>query len=757
MLFPTGCAPEGETRESLARQARSVLAQIDGRIQVDGLQQPVEVLRDSWGVPHIYANTATDLFFAQGFVAAQDRLFQMELWRRAGAGELAEVLGPDYVEMDRLARLMRYRGDMKAEWESYAPDARGIVEAFVGGINASIRHCGDRLPIEFRLLGFRPGEWQPEDCLLRFSALRRTRNIAREIARAEMAAKLGIGATMKYMPTDPPRELLPAPDLSLEGLDGRVLQAYRASEALMELPGLGASNNWVVDGTLTATGKPLLAVDPHQPVSLPSPRYVIHLVGPGWNVIGAGEPYLPGVARGHNETVAFGFTSAPFDQADHYVERTDPRNSRRYLSHGRWIDMYIERDQIRVKGRAKPVEVELRLTRHGPVIYEDRSANRAVSLRWVGSEPGTQVYLAALALDRARNWEDFLTAAERWKMPAENMVYADTEGNIGWLPAGLLPVRKHWSGLLPVPGHTGHYEWNGFRSVAELPRLLNPREHYIATANNNNRPAGYPFELGFDWEPPYRYRRIVEVLSSRGKFTVEDFERLQLDETSLPARELLAMLDEGARKQFGGWDGVVSKDSGAAALFEIWLRKLTASYVKLEVRSEARDLVARNLELPTLIALLKAASPAVRSRVLNEALEEALAEARALMGNSRERWRWGLLHQAWFRHPLAANDARRAVFDLGPVERGGDRYTVNCTAPGANFEQRTGPTYRQIIDLADWDRSVFINVPGQSGQPGSPYYANLLQMWAEGRYAPLLFSRRAVEEHTRHRLILTPE
>lgn len=753
LLLPPGTAAAG-----LAEQARSALARIEGRIALQGLSKPVEVLRDRWGVPHIYALTAQDLFFAQGFVTAQDRLYQMEMWRRTGAGELAEVFGPSYLERDRFARLVRYRGDMTAEWQSYAPDTRAIAEAFARGVNAYIRLCGDGLPIEFQLLGFRPSQWKAEHSLLRIAGLLMTRNSSQEIARAELVAKLGLDAAMKYLPTDPPRTPEIDPELPLEGLDSRVLAGYRAAVAVPTLWHEG-SNNWVVSGALTATGKPLLANDPHRPILLPSLRYVSHLVAPGWNVIGAGEPAIPGIATGHNDRIGFGITIDGYDQVDLYIEKTDPQNPNRYLYKGRWLEMRIERESIHVKGRPKPAEVELRFTRHGPVIYEDRARNRAVVLRWAGSEPGAAGYLGSLSLARARNWQDFLAALERCKVPALNYVYADVDGNIGWVAAGLVPVRQNWSGLLPVPGHSGRYEWEGFLPLKDLPRTFNPSTHYVATANHNILPKGYPYGVGFEFAAPFRFQRIHEVLSARKKFTVEDFQRLQHDETSLPARRLLAMLPardrSAAFKLLENWDGVLSKDSGPAALFELWIRELPAQYAQSQVAPAARSLVLRHLAFPTLLRLLENLPAAARARILNESLEAASTRARALLGEDVKTWRWGRLHTILLRHPLSDTEERSRVFDLGPVERGGDANTPNATS-GSGLRQQNGASYRHILDLADWDRSVFTSVPGQSGQPGSPHYADLLPLWAEGKYALLPFTRQAVEKLTRHRLLLEP-
>ena len=758
---------QGETEDWLTQAASRRLARIEGTVSLAGLAQPVEVLRDKWGVAHIYAQTQHDLFFAQGFTAAQDRLYQIEIWRRTGAGELAEVFGPEFVERDRIARLVRYRGDMQAEWESYSPDTKEIATAFTDGVNAYIEHAENRLPIEFALLDFRPGQWKPEHCVLRIAGLMMTRNARQEVARAEMVAKLGIETTMKYFPTDPHRRLDPDPGVDLDGLDAAVVANYRASTGIPTLRSQDASNNWVVDGTLSATGKPLLASDPHRAVILPSLRYLAHLVAPGWNVIGSGEPALPGIAIGHNERAGWGFTIVQYDQVDLYVEKVDPENPHRYRYRDEWLDMEVETEQIRVKGQAEPVEVELKYTRHGPVIWEDPEKNRVVAVRWAGAEPGTAGYLGSLATDRIQNWDGFVAAMKAWKIPAENIVYGDVDGDIGWIPAGLLPIRENWSGLLPVAGHTGEREWSGFRTVDELPRIHNPAQHYVATANHNIRPKDYAYDLGFDWSEPYRFDRVDEVLREGKKFTVEDFERLQHDSTSLVARQLLAMLKrvpEGgsaelreAHKLLEGWDTVLARDSQAAPLFEVWQEEtLKPKFVELMVPAAAQALVRKNLRLPILFKLLEEASAGERHRVLNESLEVAFARTRELLGEETAGWRWGSLHKVLFQHPLANSPARKAVFDLRPVERGGGAYTPN-RASGPNYRQTHGASYRHVLDMADWDRSVFTSAPGQSGQPTSPHYSDLLASWGHDRFVPLLYSREAVEKNTAHKLMLEPK
>lgn len=773
LLFSTQTILSQSAPDDLAHKAHAALAQISGRIELAGLAKPVEVIRDKWGVAHIYAQTTEDLFFAQGFVAAQDRLWQMEIWRRTGEGKLAEILGPRAIERDKFARLCRYRGDMEAEWKSYAPDAKQIIESFVRGVNAFIETSRDHLPIEFQLTGIKPEPWTPEVCLTRMAGYVMTGNASREVLRAQLVRMLGAEKAGELLETQPFKQLVVPDGLDLAGIDSKVLGAASAASAAVNFAATEGSNNWVVDGTLTSTGKPMLANDPHRPVILPSLRYMVHLNGPGWNVIGAGEPTLPGVAAGHNERIGFGFTIVGIDQQDLYVEEINPADATRYRYKGKWERMRIEREQIKVKDKQQPVEVELKFTRHGPVIYEDAQRHRAYALKWIGLEPGSAGYLASLSLNRAQNWQEFLKALERWKVPSENLVYADVDGNIGWQAAGFAPVRRGWSGLLPVPGRSGQYEWDGYLPLAELPRAYNPARHFIATANHNIIPVDYRHEINFDWSSPTRFFRIEEVLSKGAKFTIADFGRLQHDETSLPARELVLMLRglklddpnlSEARDRLANWDFVLSKDSAAAAIYEIWYQKLVSNFASLIVPAEVKSLVTGQLVANKLIGELKGAyaktfganPQAKRDELLSKSLSEGVSELRSMLGQDMNSWRWGALHVAEFRHQLSTNDETRAVFDLKPVARGGDSSTVNATGGGSNFRQSHGASFREILDLSDWDNSVAINVPGQSGQPTSPHYADLLPLWAEGKYFPMLYSRERIEKQAAATLMLVP-
>lgn len=777
LLSPIGSLPvASQSKSDLTAKAASVLSQTSGTIKLSGLQKPVRVLRDEWGIAHIYAETQDDLFFAQGFVAAQDRLWQMDLWRRQGEGKLAEILGERAVERDRFARLVRYRGDMQAEYESYAPDGKQIIEAFVRGVNAQIALVkkSGKLPIEFGLAGYAPEPWTPEVCLTRMAGYVMTRNASNEVLRARLVHEFGTKFVDEWIETDPPRELEIPDGLDLAGIDQKILAAANAAGGAVRFNPSDGSNNWVIDGTMSATGKPLLANDPHRTIALPSLRYMVHLNGPGWNVIGAGEPSLPGVAAGHNEQVGFGFTIVGIDQQDLYVEEVNPANPNEYRWQGKWRAMQIEREQLKVKGEAKPREIELKFTHHGPVIYEDKERHRAYALRWVGSEPGTAGYLSSLSLNRARNWPEFLKALERWKVPSENLVYADVDGNIGWVAAGMTPIRKGWSGLLPVPGSEGKYEWQGFLPLKDLPQTYNPSQHFIATANHNILPPDFKKELGYEWANPIRFLRIVEVLNSgKGKFSVADFEQLQHDEMSLPGRELITLL-RGVKnanhdlqpfvEMLTNWDCRLDKDSAAAALYELWLPKLPAAVFRRQLSAEAWRMVGGRIPLSKTLDALKSAEArwfgadarAGRDAALLKSLEEAVADAKSRLGGNSVKWRWGTLHVAPFDHPLSTNAERKSLLDLPAPERGGDSNTVFATG-GQGYRQTHGASYREILDVTDWDRSVATNVPGQSGQPTSKHYGDLLPLWADGKYFPLLYSKAKVETMAKDRLMLEPE
>lgn len=711
-------------------------------VRLPGLQQPVEILRDRWGVPHIYARNTPDLFFAQGYMAARDRLWQLDWWRRVGVGELAEVLGPSAVERDQWARAVRFRGDWDAEWRSYHPEGKMIAKAFTDGINAYIRSLNGKRPADFAKAGYDPALWKPEDCASRMAGLVMVRNISRELSRAQDIQRFGLEKVQRYMPPDPEVRIAVPAGLDLADITPELVSKFSRLLGPPSFSVAQGSNNWVVDGTMTVTGKPLLANDPHRPVIAPSLRKTVHLVAPGWNAIGAGEPALPGIALGHNERIGFGFTIVGIDQADLYVEHLNPKNPDEYMHRGSWRKMDVQRETIKVKGGPAQT-IEVKFTVNGPVLHEDRKRLRAYALHWAGAEPGGAGYLAALATSQAKNWEEFRNTLKRYIVPSENIVYADVDGNIGWQPSGWAPIRNGWTGLLPVPGQTGEFAWAGYRKLDELPRLYNPPQHYVATANHNILPAGYTTPLSYEWALPFRFHRVREMLTStRKKFSVGDFERMQQDVVSLPARRLQAILRRwNGRPQevqeLLQWDAALRMDSRPAVLYEAMASHLPESVFGKELGAR----VDLDMALKTLEAKPDPAQ-------LETAWKLAIADLEGRLGKDHAGWTWGRLHQISFVNPV-----------FGPmresVPRPGDGNTVNSTS-GGNYRQSNGASYRHVLDLSDWDKSMMTNAPGESGDPTSRHYADLIDDWAAGRYHPMPYTRRAVEAATVERLQLEP-
>ena len=758
------------------------------RFEVPGLDAPVEILVDRWGVAHVFAGGQDDLFFVQGWNAARDRLWQIDLWRRRGEGTLSEVFGPSFVEQDRAARLLLYRGDMHAEWLAYASDTKRIVTAWVRGVNAYVDLVLERpelLPPEFNVLGYRPSHWTAE-AVTRIRSHGLLRNAGSEFARARFLADHGLEALAlrdRYQPD----HRLSVP----EGLDLDLFQAAPEALDLYRLGTRGAgfgdldpgfqndldptsegSNNWAVSPRRTATGRPLLANDPHRTQAVPSLRYIVHLASPDLDLIGAGEPALPGISIGHNGTIAFGLTIFSIDQEDLYVYRTKPGDPDFYEYRGNWLPMEVVEETIPVRGGAAQ-SVEHRFTRHGPVLYQDPDRDLAVGLRAAWLEPGMAPYLGSIEYIRARNWDQFLAAMNRWGAPSENQVYADIHGNIGWKPGGLAPIRPNWDGLLPVPGD-GRYEWQGYRDMDELPVEFNPERGWVATANEMNLPAGYAVPLGWEWAGPYRRQRIGEVLVAADAVTVDDAVRLQTDYVSIPARRLLTLLrkvtptlDAGpALEVLAGWNGELAPDSAAAALFEVWWR----DHLDAEVgRRMAAALDAGEDPIPVqdenLLRIVEGADPrlgdppqAARDAVLLGSLEAAFAEVGERLGPDPAAWRWGDLHQIELRHPMSVHlpDDLRQLADVGPAPRGGSGDTVGNTSYGGDFKQRSGASFRMVIDVGNWDASVAMNNPGQSGDPRSPHYKDLFEPWATDQAFPLLYTRPSILEAAEARIELVP-
>ena len=781
-------------------------------VQIAGLAQPVEILRDRWGINHIYAQSEGDLFFAQGYAAARDRLFQFEVWRRQATGTVAEMLGRRELRRDRGARLHMFRGDLDTDLNRYHPRGKAIIEAYVRGVNAYIAETERNpslLPLEFKMLGIKPGHWTPAVVMSRHQAL--AGNVGEEVRllRAIKASSVDeVRDLMTFQGGNPRFEIDPAinpgllPDNVLEVYSAfresvqfrpeDVAPEYRGTDAKPVASGALApdpagpadlfaeprdigSNNWVVAGSRTFSTRPILANDPHRVIAAPSLRYWVHLNAPGWNVIGGGEPILPGVSIGHNDHGAWGLTIFGQDGEDLYVYDTNPANPNEYRYRGSWEAMRVITDTIPIKGE-KPETVELKYTRHGPVLFEDRANRKAYALRAGWLEPGGAPYLASLRMNQAKTWEEFREACSYNNMPSENMVWVDRQGNIGWQAAGIQPIRRGWSGILPVPGD-GRYEWEGYLPITSLPHEVNPPRGFIATANNFLMPDDYQYKdlLHVTWSDPFRASRIEEVLGSGRKFNVAEMMRLQNDDLSVAARALTPLLrpvplanpaSARARELLTTWDFVLDKDSTAAAVYAMWNRRLLANTREVVVPASIRKAVGANFAgTRKIIDLLQSpdgrfgANPiAGRDALVAKSMDEAVAELTRRFGADMQAWKYGHenMHHALIRHPLsdAVNAATRAKLMVGPLPRGGDNTTVSATGGGDN--QTSGGSLKIIADTEDWDNSVGLNTPGQSGDPDNPHYRDLFPIWAHGQYFPVAFSKKKVDSVTESVTRLTP-
>lgn len=715
---------------------------LDGTLAAAGLSSAVTVVRDRFGVPHITAATADDLFFAQGFVQAQDRLFQMDLWRRSVQGRLAEVLGSNFIERDAMTRRLQYRGDANGDWAALDPDSRRIATAFTSGINAWIDHAeaAGLLPDEFRLAGWTPERWRPDDLLNRTDAFLASVGARDEVFHARLAAALGASGLDALFPG--PRPARPPAGVDLAAI------TYRLSDGLLAVgaspffagfaaPFAGGSNVWAVSGLRSATGAPLVAADPHRPLTAPPLRYLIHLTAPGWNVAGATAPWLPGIAIGHNEHIAWGTASAPVDVQDIYVEQVNPANDRQVRFAGRWVDMIVEREQVIVKGSQEPFEYERLYTRHGPVVGIDRSKNLAYALRWTGLEPGGAAELGALALNRAASIAEARAALSRWRMPVVDFVVADGE-RIWKQRAGLGPVRGG-DGRLPLRGWLAADEWTGVSNLSAV------EESAAAVWAANDDAA--------------RMQRIGRLLDEGAPFTLESLAMQQRDtfsvraEALLPlfARSLSAAADDRVRsaaERLLAWNRRMDADSADARLYARWEEALARRIAEARVPRDLIDETAARLPLVDVVLRPTRAwfgdAPA-RNRDASLWASLADAVARSAPEDAAPR-------TVTFAHVLGISADSRALFDAGPFPVGGDAHTIQAVSG----RTPVGPALRMLLDVAAWDRSQVVNAPGQSGWPASPHVRDHAEVWARGEYVPLLFSESAIAGHAESTLRLTP-
>ncbi|HVC33001.1 MAG TPA: penicillin acylase family protein [Chloroflexota bacterium] len=769
---------------------RQPQAPLDGVVSLPGLNMDVEVVRDRAGVPHLYAADSHDLYYAFGYVHAQDRLWHMELNRRVALGRLSEIFGETTLVFDRFMRRLGFFHPATAELIALEPDERAVLEAYTAGVNAFLNAHRQRLPLEFRLLRSRPRPWEPVDTLAvgKMLSWMLSANWDSEWFRARLVEQLGVDAAAALEPGYPAgHPLTVAPGVSYAGLSDSLIAQFQAAQRdLGSLTG-AMSNAWAVRPERSATGGAILASDPHLRAQMPSIWYEAHLTAAGVDVAGATMPGVPAVLIGHNQQIAWGITASMVDTQDLFVERINPDDPSQYETPLGWQPLSTRREDIYVRGRAEAVVEEVQETRHGPSLSPLLPGEtRLLTVQSPVFRP-QKALRGSLRLHAAQNWQEFRAALADWEVVV-NAVYADRDGNVGYQLSGQVPLRGEGTGLLPAPGWDAAYDWHGLIPFEELPSVLNPPSGYVVSANNRLVDDDYPYPLSHDWIEGFRAMRIEDQLRSRERHTLDDFAAMQLDVYSEAAHQLVGLvadveadnpLSVRALAYLQRWDFCLTPESVAATIYVALRQRLLRNVFGARlgpllggyVGSAPVEGIAGSL-YPSrvgsfMVDLLRRADPAWLAgqttfeswaELKRASLAQAVLDLREKLGDDMDTWRWGQLHQLRFDHPFGRVKPLDRIFCRGPWPIGGDADTPCQTAlaPGGYAATEWIPSYRQIVDLGNLSNSRSIHTTGQSGLPGSPHYDDFIQPWREGRYHPMLFERKVVLEDLEHMLVLRP-
>ncbi|MEW6287860.1 MAG: penicillin acylase family protein [Chloroflexota bacterium] len=821
--------------------------QIDGEIQLEGLNAPVSIYRDSMGIPHIYASTAHDLFFAQGYVHAQDRFWQMDVWRHIGSGTLSEMFGKGQVETDTFLRTLGWRVTAEAEYAQLDPASKAILDSYAEGVNAYLKdHDTTALSLEYAILGllspdYKIEPWTPVHSLTWGKAMAwdLRGNMGEEIERAELLKVMTPDQAAKFFPDYPADHPVivnkigegqsnvegqgtsSLPDLQLSTFDfGPVQERLALLDPLLGRVGDGiGSNSWAVSGKLTASGMPLLANDPHLGIQMPSIWYQAHLQCQPvsddcpFNVAGFSFAGVPGIVIGHNDRIAWGFTNLGPDVMDLYIERVNPENPNQYEVNGKWVDFEVRTETVNVVG-GEPVEITIKSTRHGPVIsevygplknegdpkdkefvpFKERAGielpeQYVIALKWTALSPSTP-FQAIWGFNRAQNWEDFREAARNFHVPAQNLLYADVDGNIGYQTPGDIPIRANGDGSLPVPGWTDDYEWTGFIPFEELPYTFNPVEGYIVTANNQASPRDYPYLITNDWDYGYRAARIVEMIENApGKIDIAYIQSMQGDAMDLGAKALLPVWKEidfkaetstqtAVLDMMLNWDYQCTADSQNAAVYQWFWWNLLQNTLNDELPEHIQkrggrsggspdfEIMRRLIQTPNDPFWDDKNSEGVvetRDDIYIASLVETAEQIEKEYGKDTAKWpRWGELHTATFRNGTLGESGIGLIEDLfnrGPFETGGGKSIVNATGwdVGVGFRVDWLPSMRMIVDLGNLNNSVTVHTTGQSGHAYHPHYIDMAPLWANVQYYSMLWDEQSIVKDAEGHLVLKPK
>jgi penicillin G amidase len=762
------------------------LPQIDGEASVRALASPVDILRDADGVPHLFAASENDGWFAMGYVHAQDRLWQMEFQRRVAQGRLAEFLGERAFETDRLMRTLGFARLADRVIERLDPATRASLEAYCAGINAFLA-ADTVLPVEFQVFRIRPEPWKPADVMgwLFVMGWDLSTNWRLELTRLRFAAKIGGERTNEIVPPYPGDQPSPLPDFkALYAEVSPTAGALLALSPQTEMP-LG-SNNWVLSGAHTESGKPLLANDPHLGLQAPALWYLAHVSTPQGNVVGGTLPGIPFVVLGHTDGVAWSMTTTNGDTQDLFVERLVPGDPDSYVTPSGTAKFEVHDEVIRVGSEERRVRV--RSSRHGPVLSDAvKTMGQAappgyvLALQWAALTEDNATLRAGFAMNRARNGQELYAAGRDFDAPQHNVVYADREGHIGFVAPARFPIRNpdnEAMGRVPVPGWDAKYDWTGFIPYEEMPAVFDPPEGRIVTANHRITPPGYKYFISADWYAPYRANRINELLDAQPRHSIDSFARMQADDLSHLAREILPIaraatprtdLGRKAQAMLQGWDGRMRMDAAAPLVFTAWYRELT----RMVYADELDDLFneAWDQRATFMMAVLRDENGEgrwcddVRTQPVEDCaqLESRAFDVAALDLEKRfgapAGWRWGTAHVAASDHrPFGFFPVISSLFNISP-ETAGDTHSVNVGHIHIRdelrpFANKHSGSLRAIYDLSDLDRSRFMQSTGQSGNVFSPWYSNLAQRWARVEYIEIPARREAIR--VAHSLRLLP-
>ncbi|MCS1351076.1 penicillin acylase family protein [Mechercharimyces sp. CAU 1602] len=723
------------------------LPQIEGELQVEGLLQEVSVWRDTMGVPHIKAGNAHDLYFAQGFVTAQDRLFQMDLSRRQASGQLSEVIGEKTIERDKFFRTLGLRRAAEASAKIYSEETQGVVAAYAAGVNAYIQRAKeiDSLPVEFRLLGYEPKPWQVIDSITisKYMAYDLGGHWEGQAFRYYLLQNFSKEKAYDLFPSYPADA-----DTIMEAIEDSPVDVMTSLPSVPIPSEWNGSNNWVIAGSKTSSGKPILANDPHLDLGTPSIWYETHLEAPDLEVAGVIFAGIPGILLGHNRHIAWGVTNVGPDVQDLYIEKRNPENPQEVKYMDKWEKIKIIEEKIKVK-ESNTIPHQVHITRHGPIISEfidNDISDSAFSLRWTALDPSNEME-AVLRFNRAKNWDEFKEGLTLFHTPAQNFVFASIDGTIAYRANGLIPIRKKGDSMLPVPGWTNEYEWKGYIPWDKLPTLLNPDEGFIATANNKVIDDAYSFHISNTWADPYRYQRIAEELRSKNDWTVKENQALQLDSHNLRAKEMvpsllveinkkkkeLRRIDQKALKILMEWNYEDSPKLGAPLLFHLWMDELE-DQLYVDIDRKMMPLFERKGGITDQLlrqAVVGEPGPWITeqggvTKLAMTSFKNAVDRAVELQGDSPAEWSWGEYHQVKFQHPLAAVEPLNYLFNPKSYPFRGSEVTVAAARYAKNGEVVHGASWRTVVDLNDLSRSWNVIGPGQVGHRLSPWYDTMV-------------------------------